>query len=106
MINLLEETLEALERIGKTPLDVIGVVYDDNGRYSHWEEFAQKASDVYYDEGYGLQEIIPELKIVFRDGWLRRAEYDGAEWWQLENPPQMQFLVGEVPLLVRDLYFI
>ena len=55
----------------------------------------KKVLDIDYDDGYGDQEIAVDLVVVFTDGgFLRRAEYDGSEWWEYEPPfrvPAMQW---------------
>lgn len=76
MENLLEETLEVLKENGKTPDDI---EYITNWEvYNTWEYFAAN-SDILYDNGYGGEEIDLSLEIVWKDFWLERQEYDGAE---------------------------
>ncbi len=44
--------------------------------------------DFEYDNGYGGQEL--EGTIWFKDGtWTERGEYDGSEWWQHQEIPDI-----------------
>lgn len=44
--------------------------------------------DFDYDAGYGLQRIFGT--VWFTDGtWLERGEYDGSEWWELKECPEI-----------------
>jgi len=44
--------------------------------------------DFDYDAGYGLQRIYGT--VWFTDGtWLDRGEYDGSEWWQFQECPEI-----------------
>lgn len=78
MNNLYEETLEALQKHGKTEKDVLMVV--GYPFYTDWEHFRLN-SKFYYDNGFGCPEINTNLKIVGNTWWLERSEYDGSEWW-------------------------
>lgn len=41
-----------------------------------------------YDNGWGGQELFGTL--WFKDGtWAERGEYDGSEWWELREPPEI-----------------
>lgn len=84
MINLLQETLNILERKGKTPKDVLWV--GNEYKKTTWENFAEIA-DFSYDNGYGINEIADELVIVGDNWWLERGEYDGSEWWSFKQLP-------------------
>lgn len=87
IINLLEETIEALKENGKSPADVEWVgVRDDH--YETWEEFEKKAKDINYDNGYGFEMINTDLVVVGKDFWLERFEYDGSEWWVFKTFPK------------------
>lgn len=85
--NLLTETTEA---IGELLPDVRFVMC---GEYScTWDQFAEWAKDINYDDGYGLEEIPESLKVVGSDWWIERHGYDGSEWWefkQLPNRPEV-----------------
>ena len=84
MKNLLKETIENLETNGKLTTDVLWVGNKDI--YTTWEDFASKAN-FDYDNGYGGNKIASDLKIVGKDFWLERAEYDGSEWWEYKEFP-------------------
>ncbi len=82
-MNLLEETKVILESNGKNLFDVLWfgtkeVVFDVD---------IQKLFSVDYDNGFGEQEILPELIVVGEDWWLERHEYDGSERWEFKTMP-------------------
>ncbi len=53
-----------------------------------------KSLDFEYDSGYGSQHLLGTVWLS--DGtWLSRGEYDGSEWWEHNELP-------EIPL---DLYY-
>lgn len=89
-MNLLKETIEAIKDCHKTTDDVMWVGSKD-GKYAiDWRNF-ERIADVDYDDGYGGQEIAKDLVIVFfGDSYLDRREYDGAEWWEFNEVPQMR----------------
>lgn len=44
--------------------------------------------DLEYDSGYGSQELFGT--IWMKDGtWFDRGEYDGSEWWQRQQCPEI-----------------
>jgi len=87
-VNLLEETLKVLKRIGKKPEDVSWVGSKDGEYAIDWNEF-KKIANKEYDSGFGAQVVARDLVIVFRDNsWLERSEYDGAESWKYISPPK------------------
>lgn len=50
-------------------------------------EFLSKL-DFLYDSGYGGQELFGT--IWFEDGtWSERGEYDGSEWWEYHQCPEI-----------------
>jgi hypothetical protein len=54
------------------------------------EDFKEflKYLDFEYDRGHGMQEIFGT--VWFEDGtWAERGEYDGAEWWELRERPEI-----------------
>lgn len=89
-MNLLKETIEAISSCGKTTDDVMWVGSKD-GKYAiDWRDF-ERIADIDYDDGYGSQEIAKDLVVVFfGDCYLDRREYDGAEWWEFNEAPQMR----------------
>ena len=87
--NLLEETLDNLERIGEGPESVMWVIDKALGTKCSWKRFVELAKDFNYDSGYGSAEVNEDLIILGEDWYLERAKYDGSEWWKycyFENP--------------------
>lgn len=57
--------------------------YTDRG----WIKFLDSL-DFNYDNGFGLQEM--QGTVWFENGtWLSRVEYDGAEWWEFNEHPDI-----------------
>ena len=100
MINLLEETLTALEAIGRAPEDVkfIASFYVK----TDWKHFALNAN-FDYDNDFGTQIINNGLMIVGDNWWLERSEYDGAEGWDFKEIPKGDFLRIAKPHEVMDM---
>lgn len=88
-MNLLQETILALEQHGKKPSDVSFVCGKRNlDRFiGSWTDFARLA-DFEYDDGFGTAEVNVILKIVGSDWWLERYEYDGSECWLFKKKPR------------------
>ena len=89
-VNLLKETLEILEKHGKSPKDVKWVGSRD-GKYAiTWNEF-EKIANITYNNSYGAQEIAEDLVVVGEDWWLERCVCDGwSEWWEFKTLPIKQ----------------
>ena len=88
-VNLLSETLEALNEHHKAITD-IRWVGNRRGRFAiTWDEFA-KVADVEYYQSYGSAEVAADLVVVGDDWWLERHEYDGSEWWEFKTLPIMK----------------
>lgn len=85
MENLLNETVGLLVKYNKTRQDIDYVMAGDE--WCTWEDFESRAKGINYDSGYGLAEINSDLCVVGKDWWLRRREYDGAEWWEFNTMP-------------------
>ena len=80
MKNLLKETIDILEKHGRTLADI---EFFTNGEYdTSVGEFVELARDFYYEEGYGTNYINDKLVGVGVGFILIREEYDGAEWWR------------------------
>jgi len=94
--NLWSETLDILNREGKTWDDVIfitniiGGIYSDNGVEFEIEksDFKEIARSLNYDNGFGGVEVSIHLKIVGQNWWLERREYDGSERWVYKSQPK------------------
>ena len=86
MSNLGSETRQKLYLWGYTKSDIEYVGTDKEWWEPH--DFFRIANEIDYDNGYGWQEINPELYIMMKDGsWFEREEYDGAEWWRHVKKP-------------------
>lgn len=86
MKNLLIETIEILSRHGKELSDVQWV--GNTKFHTTWKNFADIAN-VEYDNGYGCAEVASDLVIVGDTWWLERHEYDGSEWWEFKERPNL-----------------
>lgn len=87
MINLLDETLDELERLGIKEEEVLYVaeINEDDSRqckFMTWEMFKSKAYPKNYDEGLGIAEVNTEIYIYSVNYILYRHEYDGSEYWK------------------------
>lgn len=104
MVNFLEETIEVLNRNGKSISDVRAVADMFNKTRCSWNAFAAKA-DFLYDNGFGGVEIFMALMIFGDDWYMRRREYDGQEWWEfVENINWKNLIEGSVILTEKE-YF-
>ena len=97
IINLLEETREALERNGRTFDDVLWIGCRDFR--IPVERFMELADDI-YDSSYGCVEVAADLIVVGDGWWLSRWEYDGSEGWEYNEPPVMPDEVRDVERLM------
>lgn len=88
--NLLEETLEYLQHYNKSEDDIEFVTDGEN--HITWDCYKYFAKDIYYYSGYGSQEIHGGLRIVGKDWWLERHEYDGAENFTFKTKPLLKNL--------------
>ena len=65
---------------------------DINLREGHsigeYEEFLHKL-DFEYDNGYGGQVLHGTVWLTEENTWLSRGEYDGSEWWEYNECPQV-----------------
>lgn len=59
-----------------------------------YSDFLNKI-DFLYDSGYGSPEI--DGFIWYKNGtWSERGEYDGSEWWEYKNTPEIpEILMNE-----------
>ena len=97
-MNLLKETVGRMMEYGKSPEDVLFVM--DRDSWCSWEEFVKNA-DFEYNDGYGGHEIELELKVVGKDWWLERGEYDGSEWWEFKTMPT-QPITNKLPKIRHE----
>lgn len=98
-MNFKKETLDMLEKHNKTINDIEfititkidfsnskgEIVYTSMCIENDIKDIFNKF-DFEYDNGYGDSEI-PDIKIVGKDWWLERYEYDGSEWWEFKTLP-------------------
>lgn len=99
-MNLLEETIAAINMYGHTIDDIIFIGSSDGEYACTWEEFTALA-DTEYDDGYGAQRVASDLIIQFSDdGRLYRVEYDGSEEWEYAGPLR----VADDPKPIRNLF--
>ena len=98
-INLLEETIQCLDKHGKSEKDityVLGKRQDEKDYWTElkfmtsWELFKEIANNTDYDNGFGGNYISMGLKIVGKTFWLERGEYDGSEWWEYKEFPNLE----------------
>jgi hypothetical protein len=106
-MNLLAETIEVLEKHGKTGKDVLWVGSPDIE--TTWDNFV-KVADVEYDNGFGSPQVAEDLIIFGKDFWLERREYDGSEWWKYVSrnepaPRQKREIVALTISQAEDLGF-
>ena len=102
-INLLEETLRAIEQSGHSPNDVHHVVVKNKEKeFFHkdpsiaisWEDFEKISAKFNYYNGYGCEVVWLGCKVVFNDkSYLKRSEYDGSEWWSFIALPNMDVTI-------------
>ncbi len=86
IMNLLKETIEAIEGSGHTPDQIRFIGSRTSGHRCTWERFTALA-DREYDNGFGSPKVAGDLEIVFTDGAsMHRGEYDGSEWWVYSKP--------------------
>ena len=99
-MNLWKETLDVLTEHGKTFDDVVAIrghlfriTKDDFRRYANAE----------YYEGFGAQEVAPDLLVIGTDFWLERHEYDGSEWWEFKEMPKYDsYPIYPIKALMRN----
>lgn len=96
--NLLDETVEILEKYGKTLDDVLYIQGDDFEITR--KNFETVARDTNYDSGFGAQHVATDLVLVGDGWWIERCEYDGSEWWEFKTIPTEKAKV--VPILYLD----
>ena len=86
-MNLLNETLKALETHNISAEDVLWVGSMDGKMAIRWDAFELIADKTNYNNGYGGVEIANDLVVVGNGWWLERGEYDGSEWWEFKTMP-------------------
>ena len=85
-VNFYDETLRMLRAYGKCSTDVLYV--QTSKHECSMVVFLSCIKDFTYNNGYGTNYIRLDLKIVGRDWWLERSEYDGSERWVFKQLPK------------------
>jgi len=110
---------EFVSFVGTKPIKCATVAYHvwvapEDGKELHLpvghteEQLSQFLTDLNftYDGGYGGQELFGT--IWFEDGtWATRGEYDGSEWWELHQCPEIpDHLVTrqQLPKHIEDIF--
>jgi hypothetical protein len=116
MENFYNETIAKMEKNGWTVDDIISVTVkktehdEKTGKFiEHYEyipidKFIAQAKSICYDSGFGIEAIDTSLRIDFKDGFMFRMNYDGAEWWhpiKFENRMAVKECKDEYPLLTN-----
>ena len=105
-INLLEETIQAIEKSGHSIEDIHHVVVKDKEASflknvpvsiaTTWDTFVEMAKNFNYYSGYGNEAVWVYSRVVFNDrSYLERAEYDGSEWWRFIDIPDLNVPIME-----------
>ena len=83
MQNLLLETLNALAYKGYRLKDIEWLGCSEfEIPLDHFIELANRE----YDDGYGKEEVCPDLVISLKDGsWFERRACAGSEWWEYQS---------------------
>lgn len=100
-MNLLEETIRAIEEFRLKTENIIFIGSEESGHSCTWDEF-QVISNKVYDSGYGGQQVAEDLIIVFKDKTrMIRGEYDGSEWWEIIRPFKMPKIKLPIKCMIR-----
>ena len=99
MINLLKETIMFLAKIGKTLEDVLWIGGND---FTISKDDFIHLANVEYDNGYGINYVPRDLKLVGSDWWIQRREYDGSEGWEYMTFPTKPINEQRINILVAN----
>lgn len=105
-INLLKETIQAIEKSGHSIEDIHHVIVKNKEDSffnktetpiaTTWDAFVEMAKNLNYYNGYGNEAIWAYSRVVFKDrSFLERAEYDGSEWWRFVEIPDLNVPIVE-----------
>jgi len=88
MKNLLQETIDALNKYGQSPKDVKWVGTPAWGWFT-WEDF-ERIADIEYDDEKCFPAVAIDLMVVGEDWWLERIyNYTlQVEWWVYKTYPK------------------
>lgn len=98
-MNLLQETIEKLKEHNKTWDDVLWI---GGSEFSISIEDFKELANREYDNGYGSPKVAQDLKIVGKDWWLERGDYDGSEWWDYKIYPAKPLEQKSVQRVIID----
>lgn len=102
MSNLWEETIEFLEKKGKTFEDVLFIQGNDFEITK--KNFETIARDTNYNDSFGAQHVPKDLVLVGEDWWIERYEYDGAEWWDFKSIPARKNYMKSITNLHKGMW--
>jgi hypothetical protein len=94
LMHVVDQKLVQCAVIVINGIDGVDTILLKNWNEKEMESFLNKI-DVEYDNGYGAQYL--NGTIWMNDGtWIRRAEYDGSEWWEhMKCPPIPKYLISD-----------
>lgn len=101
-MNFKQETIELLKNNNLTWQDV-EFIQGNSFRVKDKETFLE-LMNFDYDNGFGVPIIPMDLKIVGKDWWLERFEYDGAENWEFKKMPKISMNIKDVKKLNKGCY--
>lgn len=87
-MNLLTETILAVEGHGKSVSQIRWVGSADGMYHMSWDDFAVIAQDIVYLRFSGMTIVATDLVLVGDTWWLARVEQDGVQRWELREFPR------------------
>jgi hypothetical protein len=101
-MNLYDETVEILKLHDKTIADI---EYIGSTRTKiNTNKALELMKKTNYDSGFGGQEIACNLMIKGKDFIMKRAEYDGSEWWNyMQTDPTLPKVERDVKSFKTDM---
>lgn len=87
-MNLLTETVKALQAGGKSPAAVRWVGSRDGTYAMSWESFAELAKDTTYHRFSGNELVARDLVIVGDIWWMERIDVGGVQSWDVKQYPR------------------
>ena len=86
-MNLYDETERELRSNGKSFADINYIGTEITG--IPIDTFIEIAKKTEYNGSYGAQEVAQNIMILGNGFWMTRGEYDGSEWWEYHEMPQI-----------------
>lgn len=99
MANLLKETQEILEEHNLSFEDIIWI---GTTEYEIPIDVFIMLADDEYNDGFGCEEVNPDIVVAGDTWWLERAEYDGSEWWEFKTKPNRPNAVKNYKVKIFD----